>query len=467
MKRFQDFVTQNRLKCGIATHWPGERRQMESIGRRHAELEYGSRDDLAAYQISRLRALLSAAARSPYYAGVLLDSGVDPAKADLDDLRRLPLLTKDTLREAGEALRIDGALEVRENYSGGSTGVPVRFWQDRECRIEMGAATKRANQRAGVFPGARMAKLWGAPQDRKQIEGWRGSLRLWALNMRYYDTFDMGAERMLAYHRSMEAFQPDFIQAYASSAYMLATFLRARGIRPTYPRRAVICSAEKLFPHMRSAIGSVFPAPVFDRYGSREASAIGAECSLHTGLHVHMPSYVIETIDPRTGRNVTGVPGEIVLTALSNLAMPMIRYRIGDMAILNRERCGCGSVFDRLEEIVGRTSDNFLMPDGRLVHGEYFTHAFYGRAGIAQFQFVQERVDKFLLRIVPAADYSPGVADQLENEMREVVGPTAEFRVELREQIPQTVSGKYRFTISHVDVNAALAAVEPGIGEGV
>ncbi len=457
MTRIQDLVTQNPIKCFLAERWTPERRQMRQAHHQHASLEYGTRDAVERDQTLRLRRLLAAAAKSPYYAGVLRDHGIDPATVELDDLRRLPFLTKNDLRTVGDDLRIGGATEAKENFSGGSTGIPVRFWQDRTCRIEMSAATKRANQRAGVFSGARMAKLWGAPQDRKLIEGWRGTMRLWALNMRYYDTFDMGAGRMEAYHRSMMAFEPDFIQAYASSAYMLACYLQARGIRPAYPRRSIICSAEKLFPHMRAAIEAVFQVPVFDRYGSREASAIASECACHSGLHVHMPGYILETIDSRTGRNVAGAPGEIVITALSNFAMPMIRYRIGDMGILNPQRCACGSVFDRVEEIVGRTSDNFLMADGRLIHGEYFTHAFYGRQGIAQFQFVQERVDKFVLRIVPAAGYHSAVLDQVEREVREVVGPLADLRIELREQIPQTASGKFRFTISHVDVHAALA----------
>jgi phenylacetate-CoA ligase len=461
MRRLQDLFAQNRLKCFAAENWPGTRRQMEGIGREHAALESASREQIEAYQTMRLRQLLMSAMGSPYYAGLITERGIGPVNAELSDLRRLPFLTKAMLREAGDSLRIAGAGGVRENYSGGSTGVPIRFWQDRGCRIEMDAATKLANRRAGVFPGARVAKLWGAPLDRSKIEGWRGRLRLWALNMRYYDSFDMGAGRMEAYHQSMESFSPDFIQAYATSAYTLACFLRSRGIRPSYPRRAIICSAEKLFPHMRAAIEEVFPARVYDRYGSREASAIASECECHDGLHIHMPGYIVETVDPQSGEPVTGAAGEIVLTALANRAMPMIRYRIGDMGVLTRSRCACGSAFDRIREIVGRTSDNFVLADGRIVHGEYFTHAFYGRAGIAQFQFVQEALNRFVVRVVPAAGYDPAVLDQVEREVRSVIGPLAEVQVELRERIPVAASGKYRFTISHVDAETVLGKQGP------
>lgn len=371
------------------------------------------------------------------------------------------------MREQGAALRLDGATGVYENYSGGSTGVPIRFWQDQRYRIDLGAATQRANRLAGLFTGARVAKLWGAPQDRRKIEGPLGRARLWLLNQRYFDTFDMGPERMAAYHADLEAFQPDFIQAYASSALLMARFLRGRGLRPTYPRRAMISSAEKLTQAMRSEIEAVFPAPVFDRYGSREVSGIAAECDAHQGLHIAMSSYIVEVVDPRTLVPVPdGQPGEIVITVLNNYAMPFLRYRIGDLGILDRSTCPCGRPTDRLRELVGRTSDNFLMADGRIVHGEYFTHIFYGREGIEQFQFEQHTPDEYTLRIVPTARYRPGTSGEIESEVRQIIGPAARLQLELREAIPRTASGKYRFTLSHVDLDRAVAAAAPGPNGG-
>lgn len=455
--RFEDFVTQNRLKCWLVDRWSSHRREIARAYREEQDLEHASAGDVEAFQTARLRALLEESAKSPYYGAVLRERRIRPEEFTLADLPRLPFLTKDVLREHGERLRIPDARGAFENHSGGSTGIPVRFWQDARYRVHMSVTTRIANERAGAFPGARVAKLWGAPQDRRQIEGWRGRTKLWLLNMRYFDTFDMGPDRMLEYHRAMEEFQPDLIQAYASSIHLLARFLRARGIRPTYPRVSIITAAEKLFPHMRAEIEEVFPSPVFDRYGSREVSAIAAECPHHAGLHIHAPAYLVETIDPMTGANVAGKPGELAITVLNNHAMPFIRYRIGDMGILDDSPCPCGSSFPRIREIVGRTSDNFLMPDGRIVHGEYFTHIFYGMDGVGQFQFVQDSVDDFTLRIVPGATYSAGLGERIEREVRGMVGPQARFRIELRDDIPKTASGKYRFTVSNVDSRKLLS----------
>jgi len=454
MGLIQDFVTQNQLKCWAVNHASAARRQMAKIHSNICDIERQPLWNVETHQTHALRRLLGRAVQAPYWRALLSKADIDPARATLADLGRIPFLTKETLRTRSGELRLARGRGVRENYSGGSSGIPIRFWQDDRYRVDMGAATRRCNERAGAFPGARVAKIWGAPQDRRKIEGPLGRAKLWLLNPRYYDSFDMGPERMLAYHQSMEEFQPDLIQAYASSIYLMARYLRAQGIRPTYPRLSIITAAEKLFPNMREEIEAVFSVRVFDRYGSREASALASECREHNGLHIQMPSYIIETVDPATGEPVEEQPGEVVVTVLNNFALPFIRYRIGDMAVLTREACPCGNRFPRLRHMVGRTSDNFLMTDGRVIHGEYFTHLFYGRDEIGQFQFVQEAAGEFTLRLVPGIGFSGATTESIESELRQVLGPVAKLQIRVEPEIPKTASGKYRFTVSHVSLEA-------------
>ncbi len=456
MSKLQDFITQNPWKCSLSGRISRHRRAMTEADRLAARLERSEIGGVYAEQERALRRLLVKAEGLPLYRDLARRLGKPVTEVKLADLPRLPFLTKAIIQEQGERLRIPGACGVFENYSGGSTGAPTRFWQDERYKVQMSVATKRSNELAGAFPGARVAKLWGAPQDKRKIEGWLGRTKLWLLNQRYYDTFDMAPHRMIRYHEDIEQFQPDIIQAYASSVYLFARFLKSKGIRPSYPRLSIISSAEKLFPHMRAEIEDVFPVKVFDRYGSREVSAMAAECDRHQGLHIQMPGYILETIDPVTLEPVVGQPGEIVITVLNNYAMPFLRYRIGDMGVLDTSPCECGRVFHRLREVVGRTSDNFLMPDGRIVHGEYFTHIFYGRQGIEQFQFVQHEREEFSMQIVPAPGYRPDTTQEIEREVRQMIGPSARLRFELRDSIPNTSSGKYRFTVSHVDVNGLV-----------
>jgi phenylacetate-CoA ligase len=457
MGRFQDFLLQSPLKQYLVNHATAYRRQVAAIRQRDGHLIHSSADEIREHQLQNLQALLRHARRALYWRRLIDGTGVPAGEFSWRNFGNLPLLTKELIRMHTEDMRIPTA-GTYVNYSGGSTGEPIRFLQDRRYKVHMSVATEMCNGMAGAFPGARVAKLWGAPQDRRQIEGFGGRLRLWALNQRYYDTFDMGRKQMEKYHADLEEFRPDLIQAYASSADLLAAFLESRGIRPSYPRRAIISAAERLRPEARARIERVFRVPVFNRYGSREVSAIAAECEEHDGLHIHMPGYIVETVDPASGAPVREQPGEIVITVLNNFAMPFIRYRIGDIGILTSRPCKCGRQTDRLLDVLGRTSDNFVMPDGRVIHGEYFTHIFYGQQNVAQFQFEQESLRSFVLRVVPAAGFQPGCREEFEREIRSVIGGEARFRIEVCKEIPRTPTGKYRFTLSRVDAKESVLA---------
>lgn len=144
--------------------------------------------------------------------------------------------------------------------------------------------------------------------------------------------------------------------------------------------------------------------------------------------------------------------------------MPFIRYRNEDCGYLSSERCSCGNNFPLMRLEIARTSDNFIFPDGRIVHGEYFTHLMYGGQGIANFQFHQTALDRITLLIVPG----PGAAEAREQQIRKVVeqiqslSPSFTIRVEVREldSIPLSSAGKHRFTRSDVNGRFLLSREE-------
>jgi phenylacetate-CoA ligase len=134
--------------------------------------------------------------------------------------------------------------------------------------------------------------------------------------------------------------------------------------------------------------------------------------------------------------------------------MPFIRYRNEDCGYLSQESCSCGNHFPLMRLEIARTSDNFLFPGGRVVHGEFFTHLMYGGDGIANFQFHQTAVDEIVLSIVPG----PGNAEERQKKIRDAIRqiqsicPGQAVRVEVREVdvIPLSSAGKHRFTRSDV-----------------
>jgi len=169
-----------------------------------------------------------------------------------------------------------------------------------------------------------------------------------------------------------------------------------------------------------------------------------------------MDNVIVECIDPITSEEVWDRPGELLITDVNNYGMPFRRYKIGDMGILSKEKCKCGRNTLLLKRVIGRTTDNFILKNGRIVHGEYFTHLFYGLEGIKEFQIVQEKIDKFTLYIVKDENFDVNIINKLEQEIKNVVGSDSQLDIIFVESVPKTPTGKYRFTISKINLDEVL-----------
>jgi phenylacetate-CoA ligase len=161
-------------------------------------------------------------------------------------------------------------------------------------------------------------------------------------------------------------------------------------------------------------------------------------------------------VDPITGEEVWDKPGELLITDLNNYGMPFIRYKIGDMGILSKEKCKCGRNTLLLKRVIGRTSDNFILKNGRIVHGEYFTHLFYGIDGVKEFQFVQESIDEFKLYLVKDENFNESIIDLIQKSIKEIIGNDSKLNIYFVESVPKTPTGKYRFTISKINLDEIL-----------
>jgi phenylacetate-CoA ligase len=414
----------------------------------------GTRAEIEEIQRSRLRELLSfCSLRNPFYRERFRRVGLRE-KLDFcpEGLVQLPPLTKVDLQESFDRLVSEGISRERliENSSGGSTGNPVHLLQDRNFLAESLATAFISDRMQGWDFGVRRALLWGSPKDCGRLSSAKARLSAYLNNENWYDSFNMGVREMQRFHRELTRFQPDNILAYASSIYLFARFLKQAGLEPNYPLRSIISSAETLTDAMRAEVEECFGVPVYDRYGTREVGTIASECNHHAGLHLHMLDHYAEVVDFETGQRIWDKPGRVLVTLLTNYAMPLIRYDIGDVAVLTEGFCPCGRSAPLVKKLLGRSSDFVVSPSGRLIHGEYFTHAFYGHRGIRQFQFVQEAPTLYLVRVVKNADFLPSSVEAVKHEIELVLGQNAEIRFEFVENIPSARSGKWRFTVSNI-----------------
>lgn len=430
--------------------------------REFARTQFLSLNELRDLQWRRLRPLLDHAyTECSFYRRRFDQAGLRPADLrGLDDLRRLPVLEKRHIQEHGADMvaRRWPRSELIRNQTGGSTGTPITFYLSRERKCSRAAATLRHNGWAGWRLGDRAAVIWGAPQDRP-ADGWWPRLKQRLLREPLWlDTAAITEESLARFQTLLHQFRPRIIQAYARSAVLFARWIEATGTRAYHPT-ALVTSAEVLEDDDRTLLERVFGCPVFNRYGCREFSVIASECPAHTGLHTMAEGlYVeIETPDGRPAR--PGETGCILVTDLLNAAMPMIRYRIGDMGAWADGSCPCGRSLPRLERVAGRVTDFLVGSDGRLVSGVYLaTYVVAHRPSLGQVQICQDRRGHVTYRICPGPGHDPVLdAAYLDEATRQHLGHGTTADVEVVAELPRAASGKFVFSRSTV-VPALLAA---------
>jgi phenylacetate-CoA ligase len=417
--------------------------------RRSQWLDPGAVRELQWEKLDRL--LRHAYERVSFYRARFREKGITPKDIrSFEDLGKLDLLSKRDIIDAGSRILSEDATSrgLIPNSTGGSTGINLNFYLDKRNSEMSWGCILRNYEWAGIHLGDSEASLWavekpGNPMKRALVE-LKDRLR----GQFFLSSYDLSDSSMRKYAGQLKGFRPDLLSGYPSTMERFARFLDERSIRPPAPR-AIILSAETLFPDQRRTIESVFSAPIFNRYGSREFTTIAHECEQHHGLHVNCERVFVEIL--KDGRPAgPNELGEIVITDLDNYAMPFIRYRIGDMARLAAEPCACGRGLTLLRSVEGRTFDVVLTEDGRALGGTFWTRITRLMPGIVEFRVTQETRSGILLEIVPNDRFTDDSKEMLLRIIRRFCGTN--FNVDLRvtSEIPRTPSGKRRFVVSKI-----------------
>ena len=405
-------------------------------------------------QLVKLRELTSHAFNTCSYYRALFDAiGLKPRDIrNFDDFCAVPLLTKQTIRERGQDLLSSDyrGAQLHQKKTSGSTGVPLTVQVDEPAMQFKRACTLRSDEWSGWRLGQRAAKIWGNPEYVKF--GWRGRLRNWLLDRSLYlDTLLMTDAALADFAARLRRERPGLIFGHAHSVYLFAKFLLASGTAPVRPN-GIITTAMVLHDWQRQVIEEVFACPVTNRYGCEEVSLIASECEAHTGLHVNADGLYVEVV--ANGRPAEpGEPGAVVITDLVNRAMPLLRYKVGDVAVWSGRRCVCGRGLPLLDKLEGRESDYVTTEAGELISGISLTENFALHVpGVAQMQIVQESRTQFRFRMVRDNSFGDDSLERLRFLVHERFGPNVLYELEFLDEIPQEPSGKYRFCISKVPV---------------
>jgi phenylacetate-CoA ligase len=396
--------------------------------------------------LKRLRVVVRhAAAEIPYYRELFNHAGFDPAAAfTFADFGKLPALERDDIRRAGNDLiskQIPSELLVKD-ATGGSTGTPTEVWLGPEEIGWRESGLEYSMQRIGVPTGVSTAFFWGHNLDPINRDSLRDRFHDFETNRRWFDCFRLSPEVFEKYHREFEEWRPACIVAYASAAGHLAEYILERGYKPNYPTRCFVTGAEKLLPAHRTAITEAFKRPVHERYGSRDAGLMAFQYEPERTLEFET-DWVNILVEPEANEPLS----PILITKLHADGMPMLRYRIGDVARFP-EGSEPGVPAFVLREIVGRESARLWLPDGRWVMSEELPHMLKDYP-VREFMCVQRADYSVQLQIVPRNGFSE------ENKQRilDTIGvnlPGLELSISIVDEIPRTAANKWQPVVSEV-----------------
>ncbi len=432
------------------------RRRARSLYLQLKQTERLTREQLDELQDRRLQRLVHHAyTHVPYYRNRMIEAGIRPEDIRTrEDLQRLPMLGKDDVRRnlyfdlfADDHRKKD----MHRISTSGSTGEPFTTYADRH-QLEMRfATTLRALEWTGWRMGDRQARLWHQTLGMSKTQVFRERVDAFFMRRLFIPAFEISPENLEKFVSQIREHEPVLVDGYAESLNFLASYVREGG-NPGFSPKAMMSSAQALPENVLQDIEDGFKTRVFDKYGSREFSGIAYQCDRSRDHHVMDESYIVEIlVDGRPAE--PGEVGEIVITDLHNFSVPLIRYRIGDLAtaVDNEAPCACGRHLSRIGRIEGRTQAIVHCGNGVWIPGTFFAHFFKDyEYSIRFFQIVQHEPGAFDLLIVKNRQFSETSFEEMMRKLREYIGDETVVDTKFVDEIPLVRTGKRSPVVSSV-----------------
>jgi phenylacetate-CoA ligase len=420
--------------------------------------QWWTEEQLEDYQLRQLRKLLLHAYNNvPYYTKMFNELGLRPGNVrDLNDLEKLPFLTKETVRDNIEALKARNYRARKFEYvtTGGSSGTPLGFYYER--------ASSRARE------WAFMRTLWGRMGYRLTdkcvvLRGlvvetaddgiyWKSAIfGRWLI----LSSFHINNESLLKYVTRIRTFKPKFVLAFPSTITILARLMKKHNIEPFPTVKAILCGSENVYPWQRDLLEEVFDCRVFSWYGQSEMGALAGECETSTQYHI-FPEYGLTELINRDGAALSEPDerGEIVTTGFNNFIFPLIRYKTGDFAVYSSHDCACTRAYKMLHAVEGwRLQELIVGQNNRIFSFAALILNSDAYDNVEQFQFFQERAGELTLRIVKGQHYTEEDSRKIRRELGKKLGRDMRFSLKFLDNIKRTEVGKFKFVVSELPVD--------------
>ncbi|MER7211465.1 AMP-binding protein [Streptosporangium sp. NPDC000239] len=403
--------------------------------------QYGGAAGLRRRQLNGLNRMLDVArTRVPYYRDDPRYAG-GPLRS-LADLARLPVLDKQVLRDEplermlADGVDLDDCLSFQTS---GSTGRRVRIVHDQDSHdYHMAACVRRFLATGRYLPTDRLSHI-----------------RPFAPPARMFERFNLFRRHVILSNRPMREIKAELLANRPKVLIGYPVHLRAllRALTPEEMAqlrrtlRIVMTESELLLPEHRKLFQERFGAPVFDEYSAFEVLNVTYDCR-HGRAHLGEDRVYCEIVDDDGAVLPDGEPGNVVVTAFLERAMPLVRYRLGDIGFISPERCPCGRRFRTLRLTTGRSNDYVTLPSGEKLYPDAFLHLAATHPGVSECFVHQDATGLVRVHVVPADEAGEEVYTTVRQKLFALAGGEFPLEVVPAETVRITVGGKGRFVTS-------------------
>ncbi len=393
----------------------------------------------------------------PFYQTRLMDVvAAKTQNAFVDAWLSVPVLERADVQQHKDELSSNHVPEshgpVTKIETSGTTGTPIATRSTMFAGTMMGAMTLRSHYWRNWDTNLSFACIRHAANGDEDADTGR-ELPVWGSLTG--GVFHTGPGHFLGIRNDIETqadwlarVNPHYLMTYPTNALHLARYCGENGIH--LPNLAGIETvSEVVTPEVRRVCKDTWNADIFANYSALETGPIAYQCPDNEHYHVQSEAALVEILDEENKPCPPGVPGRVVITPLHNLAMPLIRYALGDYAEFG-EACSCGRTLPVLSRILGRRRNMLVHPDGRKVWLALEAEMFTRVAPVRQFQIIQHALDDIEVRLVVARPMSQDQEGALRERLNEEFLHSFPIRFTYENAIARTPGGKHEEFICRV-----------------
>lgn len=409
-----------------------------------------SYDELYDIQEKKLKSFLEHTYNnSTYYNSLWKDYINDFKSFKINDLKKLPIITKEDVKENIDEICTQKKNTIVSN-TGGTTGKSLQVYFSIDNAQERFACLDNFKNRFGWEFGDRTAWFSGrnflSNRDLKKNRYWKTDF---INNIQFYSTFNINKITVPFYIKQLNKYKPKFFSGFPSSILEIAKISINLGLKLNYIPNGIFPTAESTNNYDKTIIESFYNCKMYDQYASSEGAPFITQCK-NGHMHIEMLSGVFEVIDENGNKSNKG---ELIITPFATKATPLVRYKIGDQVELeNNPNICCYNKAPIVKNIFGRVSDFIYSKERGKINIINICNSSKYVKGIDKFQIIQNKINEIKVLIVTNEFFSANDEKLFLKELRDRLGYKILIKFEFVEFIPIEKSGKFRIIKNSLNI---------------